>query len=93
MSCGTVWEQAQPSRDGVSSEGWSIPALRDEQIHPKLPPGVGRGGLVRLLSCWGPAPTALCLGNGELWWALRRGAAHLNSLFTFFAGFGAKQGR
>ena len=93
MSGSTVGEWAQLSRDGLSSKGWSIPALRDGQIHPKLSPGLGRGGLVRLLSPRGPVPAAFCLGDGELWWVPRRGAAHLNSLSAFFAGFGAEQGR
>lgn len=38
MTCGTVGEWAQLSRDGLSSEGWSIPTLRDGHIHPKLSP-------------------------------------------------------
>lgn len=83
MSGSTAGEWAQISRDGLSSEGWSFLAPRDRQIHPKLSPGLGQAGLVRLPSPQGFATAALCLGDGELLWPPRRGAAHLNSLSTF----------
>jgi len=39
VSDSTMGEWAQLSGDGLSSEGWSIPAPRHGQIHPKLSQG------------------------------------------------------
>lgn len=75
-----------PQGNGLSSSRMGS-ALRDGASPQQ---GMGRyipicpwGGVrqsVRLLSPWGPVPATLCFGGGELWWAPRRGAAHLKSL-------------